>query len=151
MDTGRLEQDTAKDELTWWREEKALPRRSLLEDWDRHDAAYPGLARAARHISVCRASAAIVERMFSSARDALPYNVGVSDRETMSKRFCLHVNRAAAVALIRTGPEMRPVIRIATGVASLHSCESVIQSQQVIDTTGAWGAEQALHGDVHVG
>jgi hypothetical protein len=42
---------------------------------------------------------------------------------------------------------MRPVIRIATGVASLHSCES----QPVIDTTGAWGAGQALYGDVHVG
>jgi hypothetical protein len=119
MDAERLEEDTAKDELTRWREEKALPRMSLLEYWDRHDAAYPGLARAARLISVCPAAAAIVERMLSSARDALPYNLAASDRETVSKRFFLRVNRAAAVGLIRKYPEMRPVILIATGVASL--------------------------------
>jgi hypothetical protein len=45
--------------------------------------------------------------------------LAASDRETVSKRFFLRVNRAAAVALIHKYPEMRPVIRIATGVASL--------------------------------
>jgi hypothetical protein len=42
--------------------------------------------------------------MLSSARDALPYNLAVSDRETISQRFFLRVNRAAAVALIRKYP-----------------------------------------------
>jgi hypothetical protein len=64
------------------------------------------------------ASAAIVERMFAGARAALPFNMGASDRETIHKRFFLHVNRRAAVAVIRAHPELRPMVRITTGVAS---------------------------------
>ena len=37
-----------------------------------------------------------------------------SDRATISKRFFLHVNRDAAVELIRRNPALRPIVRIAT-------------------------------------
>jgi hypothetical protein len=114
MNRGRLIEDAAKDELTRWRDEKALPRMSLIEYWDHLDRAYPGLARASRRISVCPASATIVERMFSGGRNVLPSNMAGSDRATISKRFFLHVNRDAAVELIRRNPALRPIVRIAT-------------------------------------
>jgi hypothetical protein len=119
MDAGLREEDGSKDELARWREEKARPRMPLLDYWDRMDQTYPGLARASRHISVCPASAALVERMFSNARDALPYNMAAGDRYTITKRFFLRVNRDAAIALVRKHRELRPMVRITADVTAL--------------------------------
>jgi hypothetical protein len=45
--------------------------------------------------------------------------MGASDRQTISKRVFLRLNRDAAIALIRQCPQLRPLVRIATGHADL--------------------------------
>ena len=71
-------------------------------------------------LSVYPASATLVERMFSIGRDALPFIMAASHRQTISKRFLLRMNCDAAIAFIRAHPELRPMLRIATGDTSLQ-------------------------------
>jgi hypothetical protein len=76
--------------------------------WETQAFEYPELATCALRLVVTPVSATFIERVFSQARDALPFNMGASDPETISKRFFLRLNRDAALEFIRQHPEVRP-------------------------------------------
>jgi hypothetical protein len=96
------------DQYPDWNAKRTPTRLSMVDYWERQAFEYPERATCALRLAVAPASATFIERVFSQARAALPFKMGASDPETISKRFFLRLNSDTDLEFIRQHPEVRP-------------------------------------------
>jgi hypothetical protein len=94
------------DQYADWNLKRTPTPLSMVDYWGRQAFEYRELATYALRLAVAPASATFIERVFSQAPDALPFNRGAGDAATISKRFFLRLNRDAALEFIRQHPEV---------------------------------------------